>query len=134
MTSEIKKKKIYIFRELVPEIKIMMLDGCYTSDIHVWAQGKGLDINLATFKNYLIREGVSLKKLSHEKVLSAEVAVKPTPTKTIAKSVSTVISGGTDLPEITSKSDFKKLSETAVIDFEPNANLLAEAQRILNEE
>lgn len=137
MTSEqIKKKKIFIFRDLMPEIKQMMIDGCRLSDIHVLCQGKGLDINFSTFKSYLNRENVSLKKLLHAKVLSADSVNKPQQQGAVtARQTSgvAVISESNKLPEITSRTDFKKLNETSDIDLEPSAAMREEANRILGE-
>lgn len=135
MTSEqFKKKKIFLFRELLPEIKVMLLGGCYVSDIHEWAKSKGLEIGLGTFRNYLARENVTIKNLLHAKNTNADkdnVVVKPhiiTNENQVDDVTRNIV-----LPEITSKADFKKLTKTSDIDLEPSKAKLEEAMRILGE-
>lgn len=71
--------------------------------------GVGFRYKLSTFKSYLNREEVSLKKLLHEKVTEADSVNKPQ-----LKSAATVrqtsgvavVSENNKLPEITSRIDF----------------------------
>lgn len=141
MTSEqFKKKKIFLFRELLPEIKVMLLGGCYVSDIHEWAKSKGLDIGLGTFRNYLARENVTIKNLLHAKNSNADSDIKYNAVNNSNsryaiknESPANVVANNISLPEITSKADFKKLTQTSDIDLEPSKAKLEEAMRILGE-
>lgn len=118
-------------------IKQLLSEGYKLPQIVIWLNKKNIEISLVTLRSYLFREGVtakSLKKLSHEKVLDSEPIVKQESKKTIVSiEPKNVITDSVSLPEITSRTDFKKLNETSDIDIEPSAAMREEANRILGE-
>ena len=139
-TEQLKIKKMALFRKLLPEIKIKLVEGYTVANINEWAKTKGLELNFQVFKTYLRREGVTLKNLLHAKNSNADSDIKHSavnnsnPNCVITnESPVNVVSNDIVLPEITSKADFKKLTQTSDIDLEPSKAKLEEAMRILGE-
>ncbi len=131
----IELSKISKVRMHFDAIRQLLIDGYKLPQIVVWLKERNIDISLITLKTYLYREGLTakaVKKLSHEKVFSASRADVKTVKPIIANQPnSNTLTNRGELPEIRSKRDFKKISESIEIDFDLSPEKLAEANRIL---